>query len=102
MNIAVASNTTDEDAQVYTHAARAPFYLLYDDNGTLLDAIANPFVSIERGAAPRVVRLLQEHGVNTIVAGEFGDRFVALLEENNIEAVTSSGAVIPIIEDITA
>lgn len=102
MKIAVAANNQNSDAQVAMHAARAPFYLFYDEKGTLLDAIANPYSEVERGAAPRAAQLLQEHSVNTLVAGGFGDRFVTLLEDNNINAVTGNGLVSKVIQEMLA
>ncbi|MGD8571483.1 MAG: NifB/NifX family molybdenum-iron cluster-binding protein [Gammaproteobacteria bacterium] len=100
MKIAIAVNSQGSDAQVSAHAARAPFYVLYDENGTFLESIENPYSSVERGAAPRAAQLLQEHGVNTLVAGEFGDRFIAKLEEHNIAAVLSNGLVCNVIQQV--
>lgn len=102
MKIAIAANSQDSDAQVSAHAARAPFYLFYDENGTFLDSIANPYNSVERGAAPRAAQLLQEHGVDKLVAGEFGDRFVAKLEEHNITAVLGNDSVSKVIQQVLA
>ena len=102
MKIAIAANTLDSDAQVSAQAARAPFYLFYDENGAFLEAITNPYSSVERGAAPRAARLLQEHDVDTLVAGEFGGRFVDLLEENNINTVLGSGPISKAIQQVLA
>ncbi len=102
MKIAIAANTRDSGALVAMHAARAPFYLFYDEEGTLLDVIVNPYSSIERGAAPRVAHMLQEHGIETLVAGEFGGKFITLLEENNINIVPGSGLVSEVIKEVLA
>lgn len=102
MKIAIAANTRDSGALVAMHAARAPFYLFYDEEGTLFDAIVNPYDSIERGAAPRVARLLQEHGVETLVAGEFGGKFITLLEERKINIAPGSGLVSEVIKEVLA
>lgn len=93
MKLAIAATSQDTDAQVAVQAARAPFYMFYDEKGTLLDVIANPFRSIDHGAAPRAIRLLKEHSINTLVAEQFGDRFLTLLKENNNSAVTATGSV---------
>ena len=102
MKIAIAANSNDSDAEVSAHAARALFYLIYDENGTLLDAITNPYSSVERGAAPRAAQLLQEHGVESLVAVEFGGRFVAVLEEHNITTVLGSGPVSKMVKEMFA
>jgi len=52
MKIAVAADTTNTDAPVSMHAARAPCYLVYNENGELLDTITNPYHSVERAPRP--------------------------------------------------
>jgi len=99
MKIAVAADTTNTDAPVSMHAARAPCYLVYNENGELLDTITNPYHSVERGAAPRVTQLLQEYQINALVAGEFGGRFIDLLEEKSIAAVTAQGPANKAVKD---
>ena len=99
MKTAIAANTQNKDARVAMHAARAPFYLIYE-GGVLLDTIKNPYSAIDRGAAPRAAQLLQEQGVESLVAGEFGDRFIDLLKENNIAPVVGNGPISKVIQDI--
>lgn len=98
MKIAIAANSQDPNAAVCMHAARAPYYLIYDD-GALLDVISNPYCSVERGAAPRAAELLREQGVESLVAGEFGDRFIAKLEEQNITPLQGVGLVSKMIQE---
>ena len=91
MKIAVAADNSSTDAPISTRAARAPFYLLYDEHGQFLSAIENPFSNTERGAAPRTTELLLTHEVTILVAGEFGERFLELLQDNNISPVVAQG-----------
>jgi predicted Fe-Mo cluster-binding NifX family protein len=93
MKIAIAANTQDPQDVVALHAARAPFYLLYEYNGTPVGAIENPYCSVERGAAPRVAQLLQQQGVEKLIAGEFGPRLVTELKSRNIAAVVGEGQI---------
>jgi predicted Fe-Mo cluster-binding NifX family protein len=102
MKIAVATNSQDSDAQVSNHAARAPYFLVYDEDGAFLGAITNPFSSVERGAALKASQLLQEHGVSTLIAGEFGDRFIFQLEEHSITTVLAKGSVSNAIKNVFA
>ena len=100
MKIAIAAETPEPDAHIATHAARAPFYLIYTDDGTLLSAIENPYAQIERGAAPRAAQLLQQQGVDQLTAGEFGARFIEELAEYNIRAEHGTGTVAGIIQEV--
>ena len=99
MKIAVAANSQDSNAQVAMQAARATFYLIYED-GELLDVVPNPYSTIDRGAARWASELLQQQGVELLVAGEFGSRFVELLEEININTMTGSGAVSKMVQEL--
>lgn len=100
MKIAIASETPDPATQIAMHAARAPYYLIYNDNRTLLAAIKNPYADIERGAAPKAAQLLKQAGVTELIAGEFGNRFVDELEACHIRAVTGSGQIAGIIQNV--
>jgi predicted Fe-Mo cluster-binding NifX family protein len=46
--------------------------------------------------------MLQEHGIETLVAGEFGGKFITLLEESNINIVPGSGLVSEVIKEVLA
>ncbi|MGD8999798.1 MAG: NifB/NifX family molybdenum-iron cluster-binding protein [Granulosicoccaceae bacterium] len=93
MKIAIAAMTPDLDARIAKHSARAPYYLLFDEQGEMLEVVSNPFADDDRGIAPRVARLLADKGATLLVAGEFGPRFVSELEERGIDRLQRSGQV---------
>ena len=100
MKIAIAATSADINAMVDMHAARAACYLLFDDQGELLEVLANPYSEVTRGAAPKVTQLLVENGVALLAAGEFGPKFEAELEMNNIRHIQKSGVVVDLIREI--
>lgn len=100
MKIAIATDTASIDASVSTHAARARYYLVFDDDGRLLDTISNQYHSVEHGAAIQAARLMEKHRIDMLVAGNFGERFIDLLQENNIIAVTAQGQVSHVIKNV--
>jgi len=102
MKIALAVTDQGENAEVSLHAARAPFYWVYNESGTCIDIIANPYCAVDHGAAPRAAQLLQEHDIAMLVAGEFGGRIIAELEKRNIVIVQDTGPVSRVIEKIIA
>ncbi len=102
MKIAVASKTSDIDASVNKHGARAPFYLLFNEQGEALEAVSNPYVGIDRGAAPRVAGLLADKGVTLLAAGDFGTRFISELKARGIETARQSGQASDIARQLTA
>lgn len=101
MTIAIAADTTDPQGLVSRHAARAPYYLIYDNNGNLLKTLENPGAQAERGAGPTAALFLLQQGVSTIVAAEFGDRFTTELEAEHITATAASGPIASVVQTIT-
>jgi hypothetical protein len=53
MKIAIAAMTPDVDFLIAKYGARAPFYLLFDEQGEMLEVVCNPFAGVDRGAAPQ-------------------------------------------------
>lgn len=100
MKIAIAADTADADASISIHAARAPCYLVFTDDGTLVDTIMNPHTNAERGAAPRAAQLLMEHDVEMLVAGDFGERFIDVLRDHNISTVVAQGTASRAIQEV--
>ena len=75
---------------------------MYDEKGHLQQAIANPCANAERGAGPKAAQFLLQQGVQILVAGEFGGRFVAELEADGIQQVQMAGQVADVITEVLA
>jgi predicted Fe-Mo cluster-binding NifX family protein len=101
VKIAVASDTSNMNAEVSMHGARAAFYLVFDDTGNLIRKLDNPFASIQRGAGPRVAGFLADAGIDTVVAGEFGPRFETELEGIGIKILRKAGTVKDVVKKLT-
>ena len=97
MKIAVAAMASKEYAQIAVHSARAPYFLLFDEQGQMLEVVSNPVAQTDRGAAPRSALLLADKGVTLLAAGDFGPRFVAELEQRGIDHIQCSGQVSDIV-----
>ncbi|AOY59783.1 MULTISPECIES: NifB/NifX family molybdenum-iron cluster-binding protein [Desulfococcus] len=89
--LAVAADGAAATAQVGTTAARSPYFLLFDRNGELLEAVKNPYVAEHRNAGPKVVDFLSARGIHTIVAGEFGAKMIAAMQQNDMAFHTATG-----------
>jgi len=97
---AIAATSSKHDAQVELHGARASCYLLFDERGELLAVLANPFLLVDRGAAPRAALLLSDNEVTLLAAGEFGSRFASALKQRGIKYVQKSGSVSDVIREL--
>jgi predicted Fe-Mo cluster-binding NifX family protein len=89
--IAVAALGLDESAEISVHAAHAPNFLLFGDDGKLREVVANPFLEDHQDTAPKVVDLLEKKGVRMLIAGNLGERMAALLDERGIGHITDMG-----------
>lgn len=89
--IAVAAEGPGAQAAVSAVAARAPHILMFDAEGTLLDAHPNPAAENRGGAGPALARWLAGQHVTLLIAGDLGDKLAAELQRLNIRSVTASG-----------
>jgi predicted Fe-Mo cluster-binding NifX family protein len=90
VKIAVAANDKTPGASVNKQAGPSPFFLLFDDNGTLVETIDNPYKEGEGGIT--VTDFLAGKGVTVVVAQEFGDRIVRIMREKGIRAIAFKGS----------
>jgi predicted Fe-Mo cluster-binding NifX family protein len=91
--IAVASEGETAEADVSQRAARCSYFLMFDGEGTLKNALENPFKSRRGSAGVSVADYLKERNVTVVVAGMFGNKMQAALEANGIDSLEYSGSV---------
>ena len=87
--IAVAADEKVPEAAVSGQAGRSSFFLLFDEKGRFLEAMAIPIKRGQRGIA--VVDFLATKGVTVVVAVSFGDRITEVMKNKGIRAVAFRG-----------
>jgi predicted Fe-Mo cluster-binding NifX family protein len=102
MRIAIAAQGADTNSLISQHAARAPFYLIFNAAGELQEAIKNPCSGAERGAGPKAAHFLAQQNIQMIVAGDFGGRFVEELDASGIQQLQKSGVASDAINEIVS
>jgi predicted Fe-Mo cluster-binding NifX family protein len=100
IRIAVATDGPGADAAVSKIAARAPHIVIFDSAGKLLEAHANPAASNPGGAGPALASWLAEKKVQTLIAGEFGDKLSAALSERKIRMVRGNGSAAKAVQGV--
>jgi len=90
---AIAANGPTKVSVISDLAARAPFYLLFDQSGNFLEALKNPLADTPGRAAPQAAQLLAQAGVTKTVAGKFGHKMVSELISKGIDHLESKGTV---------
>ena len=98
--IAVATFKKTESSQISDKAARAPYYLIFDRRGNLLEVIPNPFHDAARGAGSKMADLLASKNVSLVVAGAFGHKMKSALDEKGIDHREAFGIVKKVVEDL--
>jgi predicted Fe-Mo cluster-binding NifX family protein len=90
--IAVAAEGKEAASMVGSVAARSPWYLIFDEDGNLLEAVENPYRTSRGRAAASVLALLSEKGVTMIVAGAFGDKMIRGMERKGMKRLEFHGS----------
>ncbi len=101
MKIAVASLNRDESGEISERAGRAPYFLVFDEEGNLAEVIENIHVDEMRGAGTEAAELLAGKGINIFVASDIGPRMAETLEAGGIEHRIMSGSAKEAIKKIT-
>jgi predicted Fe-Mo cluster-binding NifX family protein len=93
MKIAIASEGKDKTGIVDERAGRAPYYLVFNGEKQLIETINNPFSMGSGGAGFAVAKMLADKEVNIIVAGKFGEKMTAAMEDRGVEAHEFAGSI---------
>lgn len=92
--IAIAAEDRTPAAKVSHQAGFRPFFLLFDEEGTFIEATRNPFKGhMVYGSGKAVVRFLAERGVTVIVAEVFGKGIREVMASKGIMPVAFEGNV---------
>jgi predicted Fe-Mo cluster-binding NifX family protein len=102
MRIAIAATAPDEGERINRHAARAEFYMVFDETGMLCEVILNPFKDYDQAVGMRVADYLAEKSVDVLAAGNLGVGFMRALDAKGIRYVESKGIIRDIAKDLAA
>ncbi len=91
MKIAIASQGAEENAEINEQGARAPYFLIFNEKGELLEAMKNPFAVGGGGAGFSVAKAMADKGVDVFVAGSIGGNMTSALEERSVKYYEKSG-----------
>ncbi len=91
--IAVAALGDNVDSDISPVAARAPYYLIFDKDGTFLKAVKNPFSASDRDSSSGVADLILKQSCKTMIAGKFGYKMQSRLKVHGIKYYERKGRV---------
>jgi predicted Fe-Mo cluster-binding NifX family protein len=91
--IAVAAVGDIVTSDISMIAGKAPYYLIFNENGVFLKSIKNPGQNSGRNSSSVVVNLLLKESCKIVIAGKFGEKLQKQLKENKIEYYQREGIV---------
>ena len=93
MRVAIASNGEDENSEVSSVGARAPFFLIFEDK-KLVKTITNPFRVGGGGAGFSVAQMLANEKIELIVAGRIGPNMEMALKEKGVKIKITENKIV--------
>jgi predicted Fe-Mo cluster-binding NifX family protein len=97
---AIAAEGKETTALIPFLAARATHYHVYDENGNLVEVLANPYLKQEVGVGPAAAQMLAERGVTVLVAGMVGPKMKDVLIANKMRFVSRKGDVQGVVNEL--
>jgi predicted Fe-Mo cluster-binding NifX family protein len=88
--IAVAAGSKIASGMVSPQAGRSPFFLLFDRQGTFVEAVDNPYKDAGNAGIP-TLDFLAGKGVKVLVAEGFGSRIVEVMKSKGMRPVEFKG-----------
>lgn len=96
--IAIASGGKTVKASVSNMAAKCPYYLIFDDKGSLIEVLDNPYMHASRGAGPSAANFLARRGVTSVIAENFGPKMINTLKNKGIMHFQFKGSVFDVVK----
>lgn len=89
--IAIAASGKLVSDSVSTQAGRSPFFLFFDNQGSFVEAVANPYKDAANAGIP-TLDFLASKGVKVLVAESFGPKIVEVMKDKGIRPVEFKGS----------
>jgi predicted Fe-Mo cluster-binding NifX family protein len=90
-NICVATKEKSAEAAVSDKAALAPYFLIFDEKGNLIESIDNPFQG-KNEAGKLMLGFLVEKGVTAIIGRDYCGDIIGILKNKGIIAYNFEGS----------
>ncbi len=74
--------------------ARAPFFIIADEEGNILEAFENDAGAEQHGAASKALMTLSQKQVSVLLAPRMGPNALGFLQQANMEAFCADGMTV--------
>jgi predicted Fe-Mo cluster-binding NifX family protein len=90
--ICVAMKEKSPEAAVSDKAALAPYLLFFDENGSLMEAIDNPFKEKRLEAGKLIADYLAQKGTSAVIGTDFCGDIIGILKNKGVTAYNFEGS----------
>ena len=98
---AIAADGDKPSSEIVKLAGIAPYFHLYDENGTLVKIMPNPHLDLEYGIGPKAAASLAEAGVTVLVARKIpGPKMEKVLIDREVRIVRRIGIVDDVVKEL--
>ncbi len=97
MFTAIPSEGMETSALMAARFARAPYFLVFDENGNITDCIANDSVRLAHGAGGNAVKVLSEKDIDAVIVPQVGPNAAVALKMAQIRVYETSTDTVEII-----
>jgi predicted Fe-Mo cluster-binding NifX family protein len=94
-HICITAKGPELTSPVEERFGRAPYFLIIDEEGTLVTAVENPHSDAAGGVGPRSAQILIDNDATILITGQAGGNAKKALEAAGIEVFTFGGAGSP-------
>ena len=93
MKIAIAATEMTDNGPVCSRGARAAFFLLFDEDAEVVEAIENPFKDYDHAVGIHVADYLADKQVEVVAAGHIGSGFAKALDNKGLRHMEVDGSI---------
>jgi len=97
---AIAADGQDASSPITHLTGRAPYFIIYDETGKLLEVAVNIYLQQEFGMGPQAAAMLAERKVTVLVGGMAGPKMKKVLDANGIRFVYRKGIVQQVVDEL--
>jgi len=97
---AIAAEGEKVSAKISYLSGPAPYFHIYDINGTPVKVLANPHLELEYGIGPAAAATLGDMGVSVLVGGMAGPKMMDVLNEKGVRFVPRGGKVRDVVKEL--
>ncbi|MBF7081465.1 NifB/NifX family molybdenum-iron cluster-binding protein [Desulfallas sp. Bu1-1] len=88
MRIAVGASGPSKDAPAEERFGRCAYFVVFDENGNVLETINNEGAASAEGAGIRTTQILLDHNVNVVLTGRVGPKAINALLAGGVAVYT--------------